>query len=337
MPATVAVKSKFSFEPKSREKHIHIAFSTNDNYAPHTGAAIASLLSNNFSKREINIHILYSEMSNESIHALKLLCKLRTHTFISFIKINIDEFQSFPLQGGIQGLETYFRLKLPTILPKVKKVIYLDSDIIVICDIEKLWNYDMGENFILAVEEPTHLHKKRLKKLGMKETSPYFNAGVILMNLSKMRNSEFHQKLIPFVEKRFNVLKLRDQDILNTFFEGQWHPLPLDFNAFWCLLYRAKNNKFTFYTDEDFKQARRNPFIIHFNINTKPWEAGCIDPRRRLYWKYQDLTTFGFPRPDKRTDLIKFLINKILYYLKKYTSGTWIAVAVRKLKIIVRK
>ena len=317
-------ESKLPCSPKSQDKHMHIAFSTNNNYAPHTGAAIASLLSNTLSKRQMNIHILYMEMSDENTRNLKLLCKLHAGTCINFLKINIDDFRSFPVHIGVLALETYFRLKLPKVLPEVEKVIYLDSDIIAIGDIEKLWCREMKESLILGVEVPIYLHKEYLEKLGMKKTSPYFNGGVVVMNLSKMRSSGFYQKMMPFVEEKYRILRYQDQDILNALSEGQWHPLPLAYNAFWCVLDSPKKNKFTYYTDEDLKQARTNPFIIHFNMNPRPWEAGCIDPRRKLYWKYQDLTPFHFPPPEPKENLTKFLVNKMHYYRLNYLPRTGI-------------
>ena len=260
-----ASESKFPDYLKSQDKHIHITFATDDRYAPHTGAAIASLLSNTLSERKINIHVLYAKMSNENMHKLTCTQTLRANTCIHFWQINIDEFQSFPTHRAVKAFETYFRLKLPTVLDKVEKVIYLDSDVIVLGDIEKLWCQKLEENFILAVEEPSQLNKESLESLeslGMKEFSPYFNAGVLIMNLSKMRSSGFNQKIAAFVEKRHDVLKGQPQDILNSFFEEQWRPLAAGYNVFWWYLCGTKINKFVYYTDEDLKQAQTTPLLF---------------------------------------------------------------------------
>ena len=310
----------------NQKESMHIAFSTDDKFAPHAAATIASLLSNTISKRKINIHILHENLSDGTICDLKLLSNLRTNTFIIFIKIDASEFSSFPIHRGVRAFETYFRLKLPALLSEVEKIIYLDSDTIVCGDIEELWLKEIGENFILGVEAPRYLHKERLEGLGMKHDSPYFNAGVLLMNLSKMRSSRLYQKILALVDKKLEALTYQDQDILNILTEDQWQPLPLKYNAFWCVLDRPGKNKFIYYEKKDLKEAKENPFIIHFNGFLRTWEPGCIHPKAKLYWKYRDLTPFKCPPPPLRKHIVKLLINKILHFRRKYLRDTGLVV-----------
>ena len=81
-----ASESKFPDYLKSQDKHIHIAFATDDRYAPHTGATIASLLSNALGERKINIHFLYAKMSNENMHKLTCIQTLRINTCITLFQ-----------------------------------------------------------------------------------------------------------------------------------------------------------------------------------------------------------------------------------------------------------
>ena len=305
---------------------MHIAFSTDGKFAPHAAATIASLLSNTLSERKINIYILHENMSDRTICDLKLLSNLRMNTYVIPIKIDASEFRSFPIYRGVRAFETYFRLKLPALLPEVDKIIYLDSDTIVCGDIEELWLKEIGENLILGVEVPTYLHKARFEELGMKPGSPYFNAGVLMMNLAKMRNSGLYGKVTALMEEKREVLKQQDQDILNILAEGQWQPLPLKYNAYWCVLDRPGKNKFIYYEKEDLKEAKENPFIIHFNGFLRTWEPGCIHPKTNLYWKYRDLTAFKCPRPPLGKHIIKLLINKALHFRRKYLYQTGIVV-----------
>ena len=316
----------------TKEESMHIAFSTNDKFAPHTATAIASLLSNTPSKREINIYIIHSDMNQKTISDLKLLSDFHSNVYIKIIKIDINEFKSFPIHKGVRAFETYFRLKLHTLLPEVEKIIYLDSDIIVCGDIEELWLKEIGKNFILAVEVPTFLHKKRLEGLGMKPESPYFNAGVLLMNLSKIRSSGLYKKITPLIEKKLNVLILQDQDILNILTEGQWSPLPLKYNAYWCILDRPKRNKFIYYNNNDLNEAVKNPFIIHFNGYHRTWEPGCIHPKAKLYWKFRDMTPFICPHPPRIEHLIKSWINKMIQFKQNYLPNTGLIVKLRALR-----
>ncbi len=249
------------------------------------------------------------------------LKKLRSNTHINLSKICDKEFKSLPPPTDAHTIETYFRLKLPAILPKIDKVIYLDADTIVVGDIEKLWDEKLGDNILLAVEDPKYIHESRLADLGMKNNSPYFNAGVLLMNLAKMRVPEFERKLNSYVRKKFKVLKFLDQDILNALSEGCWTPLPLAFNSISPVCRKRRKNEFIFYTKDDAKQARQHPFIIHFTVTPKPWNPGCIDPRRGRYWEYTKKTNFSVPKPNLLISMRKFLTLKTFYFIKDYFPG----------------
>ncbi len=296
----------------------HVAFATNDEYAPHLGASIASLLLNAHNNNNISIHVLHQSLSDSNMCNLMHLKRLRSNTHINLLKVCAEEFKCFPLLTGNHTVETYFRLRLPTILSEIDKVIYLDADTIVVNDIEKLWDEEIGDNLLLAVEEPRHLNKERLAELGMKDDSPYFNGGVLSINLAKMRTIGFEQKVDAYVHKKFRVLKYQDQDILNALSEECWSPLSLAYNSYSYVCDRRRENEFVFYTKDNAAQARKHPFIIHFNQHPKPWNPGCIDERRKCYWEYLKKTDFDVSKPDSMIGLTKFLLLKTFYYIKYY-------------------
>ena len=297
---------------------IHIAFATDDKYAPHLGAAIASLLLNTTSDKVINIHVLQQNLNRSNKQNLTQLETLRPNTHIDLLKVDSNKFRSLPLITGLQTIETYFRLGLPTLLPKIDRLIYLDADIIVMGDIEELWEQEMENNVLLAVEEPKYLNIERLKGLGMKDSSPYFNAGVLLMDLEKMRAFGLEHKTSSYVNERLKSLKYQDQDILNALFENLWHALPLAFNAYSFLWHRRRQDEFFLYTKKDAELAKKNPYIIHFNLPPKPWDPGCIDTRRKCYWEYLQKTNFDIHKPGFKINLKKFIRSKIFYYINSY-------------------
>ena len=297
---------------------IHVAFATDDQFAPHLGAAIASLLLNASKNKRINIYVLQQNLNYSNRRNLAQLEKLRHNTCIDLLKVDNSKFKFLPLISGIHTIETYFRLGLSTILPKINKLIYLDADVIVMGNIKKLWEQEIGDNILLAVEEPKYLNECRLESLGMKSNSPYFNAGVLLMDLKKMRDFGLEQKILTYVNKKFKLLKYQDQDILNALFENRWQALPLAFNAYSFLCHKRREDEFITYTRKDATFAGRNPHIIHFNLYPKPWNLGCIDTRRKRYWEYLEKTNFDVHRPDFKNNLKKTFRSKILYYINHY-------------------
>ena len=289
---------------------IHVSFVTNDQFAQHLGAAIASLLLNASSDERINIYVLQQNLSHSNRHKLVQLEKLHPNTHIHLLKVDGSKFMFLPSTHK-RTIETYFRLELPTILPAIDKLIYLDADVIVMDNIKKLWDQEIGDNILLAVEEPKYLHKDRLENLGMKGSSPYFNAGVLLMDLKKMRTFGLKQKVLTYVSKKFRFLKAQDQDIFNALFENRWRALPLAFNAYGYLCHKRREDEFIIYTKKDVTSAEKNPCIIHFNLYPKPWHPLCTDTRRKRYWEYLKKTNFEVRKPGFEMSLKVFLAQNI--------------------------
>ena len=309
---------------------IHVAFATNNEFAPHLGAAIASLLLNARSNNRINIYVLQQNLNQENRRNLIQLVRLRLNSYIELLKVDSSNFISLPLTVNGQTIETYFRLRLATLLAEVNKLIYLDADVIVMGNIEKLWNQEMGDNILLAVEDPKFTSEDRLESLGMNENSPYFNGGVLLMDLKKMRAFGLEHKVPSYVSKKFKFLRYQDQDLLNALFEGRWQALPLAFNAYKHLCFKPSEDEFFSYTTKDIALAKSNPYIIHFNGRIKPSKPDCIDWRRKHYLKYLKKTNFKSHAPSFEIILKYFLARKLSIvinnrFLKKskLLSITW--------------
>ena len=301
---------------------ISIAFASDNNYAQHMAVSIASLLKNALEGFPIDIYILHENLSEAHIEKLSQLNALRPETRIYFLRISLDDFKGFPLHTGLHSIATYFRLKLPSLLPKVERILYLDSDIVVCGNISDIWlNYSCGSKLLGAIEEPKSLNAKRLGALGMNEDSPYFNGGILDMNLQKMRDTQFESRSIDYISRYKDVIRYQDQDVLNALAEGDWRALPLRFNSFFFVLEGIYKNDFRIYTAADIQQARQNPFIIHFNQRPKPWCEGCIDPRRREYFKYIDFTPYkGFRVNQSKSwfPILKEKLQRGVFYLNTH-------------------
>ena len=96
---------------------------------------------------------------------------------------------------------TYFRLFIPNLYPQYDKAIYLDSDIVVLGDIAKLYNEDIGDNLVAAVPDNVIQTNKVFQDyvervVGIATYKNYFNAGMLLMNLDEMRKFDFQNKFL---------------------------------------------------------------------------------------------------------------------------------------------
>ena len=110
------------------------------------------------------------------------------------------------------------RVMLPSFLPDLNKVLYLDIDTIVTKDISELWTLDLTGKYFAAVREPA---KSR-------EGFTYINAGVMMMNLEQMRDG-LAEKMVDLLNKHFYACK--EQDLYSELCQGKFFLLPGDYNV----------------------------------------------------------------------------------------------------------
>ena len=310
-----------TFPVANDQTRINVAFSSDNNYAQHMAVSIASLLQSYVSERGLNIYILCKDIDDTHIINLKTIVAQHSMAELFFHSINDDEFTNFPLPNNYHPVEMYFRLKIAEIFPSLDRMLYLDSDIIVQSDISEIYFTEKIQNkMVMAVEEPTILNQKRLQSLGMADDVPYFNSGILLMNLSNMRKKGFKNKYINFINEYKKHILYGDQDVLNAVCKGDWEALPLSWNAYYFIYQRVYDGTYYNYKKEDIHAAKTQPKIIHFNQHPKPWSTKCIDPRRALYFKYLKHTpykNFKVPQSFVFYPILKRNLNNFCHYLRE--------------------
>lgn len=189
----------------------------------------------------------------------------------------------------------YYRILIPELVDKeIEKIIYLDCDLIVLGNLIDLFNIDINNYFVGAVEEKLFDIKEAL---GMDENTPYFNSGVMLINLKEWRKNNISEKTLDFIRRSPEKIKLYDQDALNFILANK------------CLILNKKYNQIILGLKKT--NIPDNTFIIHYTGTYKPWHFVYNGSYKKLYKKYLKLTPWNNYRyPDLN-------LNNILkkYYL----------------------
>ena len=275
---------------------VSVCFSSDNNYAKYLGIAIQSIVHFANPKNTYDIYVLddkISELTTMKIHKLEK-SNVQVHFIdISFLYQKYDV-SSFHISGHISKA-AYFRLFMPEIFPTHDKMIYLDCDLIVNTDIAHLFQLDLDNNFFAAVQDIGLIYdapSAGFSKTYLKETlkinsaEEYFNSGVLLMNLKKIR--ENMEKLIHCIQTT-KMPKCHDQCILNRFAYGKVFYLPLGWN-YWGNFKADEPNykdKFPKKYLAEFEKASATPFIIH----AKPWN-NPDNEWAELFWMHAKNTPF---------------------------------------------
>ncbi|MCQ2107897.1 MAG: glycosyltransferase family 8 protein [Fibrobacter sp.] len=171
---------------------------------------------------------------------------------------------------------TLFRLKIPSVLTQIDKLLYIDTDIIVRDDLSDLYNFDMGDSYLAGVPAVwAHANRKDrekwLNRTGIPEMDYYVNAGVLIMNLKEMRANDIEKKCFDLIGyEKFKGLD-GDQLILNYTCYGRITFLPCKYNVTASNMKHFESMRVVF-SGKEISEAINNPTILHWTGAGKPWK-----------------------------------------------------------------
>lgn len=240
---------------------------------------------------------------------------------VVWYRIDLKRFRAYPLMAHLTRA-AYARLLIPALLPSsVSKVIYLDADLLVLADIGGLWSEPFGGAACLAVQDisapwmdcavtipnydrcGTYLGRHpaipNYRELGFAPGDPYFNSGVLVMDLDWCRAEDISQKALGFLKANRRHVLWADQYALNVAFHGHWLPLDISWNQGAHIFHYPDwvHSPFDF---ETLSRCRFAPRIVHFTTKDKPWMNPEGHPYSRLFFETLDQTAWSGSRPPQK-------------------------------------
>lgn len=301
---------------------MNILCATDDNYTPYCGIMLTSLLENNRDV-ETAIYILTDGISSENEAILRSLedkysCK------IFILKVNADDFKDCPIDPETDhvSLAAYYRLALTSLLPaSLHKILYLDCDMIINGPLSALYNTEIDNVACGVVKDEASMWNIHYNRLGVAKdtTHPYFNSGVLLINLDYWRKHNIQHQCMECITANKSRLAFHDQDTLNLVLAGKVKYLPVKYNLQRELLLQEVFNEVSSSEQEEILQACKNADIIHYTGSSKPWVKGCKHPLAFLWLKYKSLSLWRKKPLLKNKKNLKELFfeirNKIIWSL----------------------
>jgi lipopolysaccharide biosynthesis glycosyltransferase len=286
---------------------VHIAYALDDNYAELTTVSMASVLSN--TGGSIHFHVMENRLSARNKGVIGELGARFPHGRWTFHGFRGDT--DTLITDTHLTAETYFRFFLPEILPDLERVIYLDGDTVVEDDIRGLWTQElMGKTAGMTVDNINYAIEEKKKLLDLKPEDPYFNGGVMLIDLKKYGKAGFPGRAVGKIAELYAAYKenridwFADQEILNLLLRDEILPLSPKYNlqSFYTLytepLYSEREN----YALRDWTTALETPVIIHFAAGVKPSEI-TRQYIPSLFWEryytYKALTPYADEENDR--------------------------------------
>ena len=256
-------------------KEIQIATGVSRNFLDPLLVMITSLAENNKSENII-FNIFHEDFLNDDINKVKIKISKYDNIKLKFFEILEDMVRDLPLTQHFR-IATYFRILSPVLLPKEDKLIYLDTDIIIDGSIRELWEVDITDYTLAAVREEAVLALD--KRLKMPSDYKYFNAGIVLLNLKRIREEDKFEKVFLYLKNNAHELLYLDQDALNAVLYDEW----LEIDEKWNY-----HNTFILKREGKLKNVLLdNPVIIHYTGPLKPWHKESKHILKSKYEKYK--------------------------------------------------
>jgi|GEM_PF-2943798 len=270
-----------------RMEEVDIAYCIDENVVEQSLISLVSVLENN-NVSKLNAHFVFVELSKKDKAAISALT-LRYNN----LRINFHTVRAEKLQGLFSRKYTkitpigYGRFLFAEIFPNLKKILYMDTDVVCVNDMSYLWTLDIENEYAAAVSEypswrSTGMTKNKEKaRLFIAQKNEMINSGVMLFNLDYMRQMgavEILFKTDKLIINRMN----QDQDIYDVVFEGKMKILPVTYNLT-AINYTQNLNKIF------------NAVFIHYTGPNKPWNdktgikkiMALLDLRLPYYKKYE--------------------------------------------------
>lgn len=274
-----------------------IACCIDSNYAKYCYVMLTSLLENN-KDEQVSVHVLGNRLDADSRQSLQKLMEERYGQQIHFYEIDFLLLDVFPETQSYVSLATYCKLFIPALLPSsISRVLYLDCDLIVVGALADLWKCDLAGKALAVVKDVHKGISEDCTRLGIDSArfNIYFNAGVMLLHLDFLRQSDFVGRALDFVKKHPS-LPYHDQDVLNALLYQDVLWLPYRYNLHDCLFHRKRylsKEEESILSDEILKYR----VVVHFSSRRKPWGTRSLHPWRNLYFTYLDKTPWRGERP----------------------------------------
>jgi lipopolysaccharide biosynthesis glycosyltransferase len=265
-----------------QKHHIHIAASCDDSFARHLLVALTSAKLNCGEGDFLDIHIIDGNISAASKQRLAELEEPEVLR-IGFIEvIDPDTYADFHLSEDIPHITTatFYRYMLPSALPALDKVLYLDCDIVVKGSLARLYETDVSQYYFAGSDDL--LEEENTVRLDLEQ---YCNAGVLLINLKRWREEDIERKLVEYTLARGDQLVYGDQDVLNTVLQSGIFKLQRRYNA--------QVGSYAICESRGFNAiGRTDAVILHFIGKDKPWVAGTRNPFAEDYYQVLAQTSY---------------------------------------------
>lgn len=269
-------------------EYVPIILLSSDYYVPYVSVLILSIIEHSNCKYNYEITILHKNISKFNQSRLQALVEEYNNIKIRFYnpQYEVSNMKLY-VADSRYAEEAYYRMLVPWIMSDCKKAIVMDSDIVVVDDLAKLYYETDVEGYLAAavkdvvfqgylngIVPDTYDYCK--DDMKMEDPYNYVNTGVMVVNLPEWRKEYSFEHILDMM--RTKKFRIQEQDILNVLLEGKVKNISIGWNFYvevnnnihesiWAAPYSGL---------KAYEQAKKNPHLYHYASAPKPWDDANI-------------------------------------------------------------
>lgn len=271
---------------------MNIAYSCNDNYIPQTGISMISLFENNKDVENIIVYLISKDVSEDNIKILRHISDSYNRIFIE-VKFDDIAYDLNISNIGRHIVTIYSKIFFSRI-EGVDKMIYFDSDTVIVGSLKDLWDENLEGCYMGVVgTNPTKFYKE----LGLPKGDRFFNDGMAICNVAYCRENDLIGKVLKVVEEFDGNPPSLSEGALNKVCYGKVKYISLSYNLMAGLLYLGNlDAKYMAdklqYNVDDFRNSCEHPVVIHYltAFYNRPWFKDCTHPYKNVFYKYKAMS-----------------------------------------------
>ena len=308
-----------------KENNVNVVLICDDGYVMPTAVALTSIVKNAKADRMYNLYVLCDKVS---IEKQELLLSISSQNcLVKIVEVDSDKYKGFEKKYSKVTKSSLLKFSIPEYLPEIEKALYIDGDIIANKDISSLFDKSIVDVYAAVISDgPKDLKHLAGGKQHLYYANPkYFNSGVMLLNLTKMREDDISAKLIDFRINEYNYFM--DQDAFNRVFGSKVVHVGLEYD-FLLHLISFRNQDYSIKQLVDFYSLKPysdiddlldDVVIFHYTFE-KPWKYFDI-PMNEIWMKYYKQSPYrnvNLNRKSYLTVLYNSKLYKIARNVKSY-------------------
>lgn len=301
-------------------ENVNLVIVADEGFSLPAAVAIQSAVETLATDRQIHVYLIDSGISDLTFTKLANVLWKVPQLQLTRVQVDLSSLADLPTKGHLPT-SVYVRLLLPKLLPHLDRALYLDADVLVKQDLSQLWDKSLEGVSCLASPDshgPYIDHAVALgeqagclryvaairqipnyRELGLRGDAPYFNSGVMLINLDWWRSHSVEATCRRVLADNRQHILWCDQYALNVVLYEKWAVLDPRWNQ-GRIIYDYPDWQHSPFTELAFYQLKKDPWIVHFTTAHKPWNFNTKHPFRDEWLQTVDRTSWRGWRPSPK-------------------------------------